>query len=70
MPLLTTKRMPVKAAWSGTGGRPPFGLGRRLRTSGAIHAHNLSATNAAATSRFYNEAISRPVIGCSSVRRF
>ena len=68
MPLLRTKRMPVRAARYGTGGRPPFGLRRRSGRSGAIRAHNLSPTNAAATSRFYNEAISRPVFVCSFAR--
>jgi len=69
MPLLRTKRIPVKAARSGTGGRPPFGLRRRFGSSGAIRTHNLSPTNAAATSRVYNGAISRPVSGCGFVRR-
>ncbi len=49
MPLLRTKRIPVSAARSGTGGRPPLGLRRRFGSSGAIRAHNLSPTNAAAT---------------------
>jgi hypothetical protein len=65
MPLLRTKSMPVRAARSGTGGRPPFGLRRRFGSSGAIRAHNLSPTNAAATPPVYNGAISRPVCGCS-----
>jgi hypothetical protein len=68
MPLLRTKRMPVNAARSGTGGRPPFRLRRRLGSSGAIRAHNLSPTNAAATSPVYNVAISRPVFDRSFVR--
>jgi hypothetical protein len=53
MPLRRTKRIPVKTARSATGGRPPFGLRRRFGSSGAIRAHNLSPTNAAATPRFY-----------------
>jgi hypothetical protein len=69
MPLLRTKRMPVRAARSGTGGRPPFGLRRRFGRSGAIRAHNLSPTNVAATIPVYNGAISRPVVGCGFVRR-
>jgi hypothetical protein len=63
MPLLRTKRIPANAARSGTGGRPPFELRRRLGSSGTIRAHNLSPTNAAATPRFYNSAISRPDCG-------
>jgi hypothetical protein len=42
-----TNRISVKAARSGTGGRPPFGLRRRIGSSGAIRAHNLPPTNAA-----------------------
>jgi hypothetical protein len=38
MPLLRTKRMPVRAARSGTGGRPPFGLRRCFGSSDAIRA--------------------------------
>jgi hypothetical protein len=34
MPLRRTKRMPVRAARSGTGGRPPFGLRRRFGSRG------------------------------------
>jgi hypothetical protein len=68
MPLLKTKRMPVRAARSGTGGRPPFGLRRRFGSSGAIRAHNLLPTNAAATPPVYNSAISRPVFDCGFVR--
>jgi hypothetical protein len=45
MPLLSTKRMPVKAARSGTRGRPPLGLGGSGGKSGAIVSHNVSLTN-------------------------
>jgi hypothetical protein len=69
MPLRRTKRMPVRAARSGTGGRPPFGVRRRFGSSGAIRAHNLSPTNAAATAPVYIDAISRPVFGRGFVRR-
>jgi len=64
MPLLRTKRMPVRAARSETGGRPPFGLRRLTGRSGAIRAHNLSPINAAVTAPVYKGAISRPVSGC------
>ena len=67
--LLRTNRIPAEAARSGTGGRPPFGLRRRLGSSGAIRAHNLSPTNAAATSPVYNRPISRPVFRFSLVSR-
>ncbi len=69
MPLLRTKRMPVKAARSGTGGRPPLGLRRRLGSSDAIRTHSLSPTNAAATPPVYNDAILRPGSGECFVRR-
>jgi len=68
LPLLRTKRMPVNAARSGTGGRPPFGVRRRFGSSGAIRAHNLSPTNVAATAHFYSAAISRPVSDGGFVR--
>jgi hypothetical protein len=45
MPLLSTKRMPVKAARSGTRGRPPFGLGGSGGNSGAMLSHRASLTN-------------------------
>jgi hypothetical protein len=61
MPLLETKRTPANAGRSGTGGRPPFELRHRLGSSGAIRAHNLSPTNAAATSCFCNDATPLPV---------
>ena len=54
MPLRRTKRIPLKAARSRTGGRPPFGLRRRFGSGGAIRAHNPSPTNAAAKCRFYS----------------
>jgi hypothetical protein len=39
MPDLSTNRMPVSAARSGTGGRPPFGRGRGGGKRGASSAH-------------------------------
>jgi hypothetical protein len=42
---------------------------RRFGSSGAIRAHNLSPTNAAATAPVYIDAISRPVFGRGFVRR-
>ena len=44
MPLLSTKMMPVKAARSGTRGRPPFGLGGSDGSSGAMISHRASLT--------------------------
>jgi hypothetical protein len=51
MPLLSTKMMPLKAAWSGTRGRPPFGLGGSGGNSGAMISHNVSLTNGLLISR-------------------
>src|ERR671938_524061 len=45
MPLLSTKRIPVKAARSGTRGRPPFGLGGSGGNSGLMLSHRASLTN-------------------------
>src|SRR5919204_5380958 len=45
MPLLSTKMIPVKAARSGTRGRPPLGLGGSGGKSGAIVSHSVSLTN-------------------------
>jgi hypothetical protein len=45
MPLVSTKRMPVKAARSGTRGRPPLGLGGSGGKSGALVSHSVSLTN-------------------------
>ena len=45
MPLLSTKMIPLKAARSGTRGRPPFGLGGSGGKSGAMMSHNVSLTN-------------------------
>jgi len=44
MPLFSTKMMPVKAARSGTRGRPPLGLGGSGGSSGATTAHRSSLT--------------------------
>ena len=45
MPLLSTKMIPVKAARSGTRGRPPFGLGGSEGNSGWMISHRASLTN-------------------------
>jgi len=45
MPLRSTKRMPVKAARSGTRGRPPFGFGISGGNSGAMWLHSSSSTS-------------------------
>ena len=45
IPLRKTNRMPVRAARSGTGGRPPFGLGFRSGSNGLISSHSLSGSN-------------------------
>jgi hypothetical protein len=42
MPVRKTKRIPMRAARAGTGGRPPFGLGRSGGSSGATISHNSS----------------------------
>jgi hypothetical protein len=44
MPLFSTNRMPVSAARSETGGRPPFGFGRGGGNSGATTAHSSAET--------------------------
>jgi hypothetical protein len=44
-PLLSTKTMPVRAARSGTRGRPPLGLGGCGGRSGSIISHSSSVTN-------------------------
>jgi len=44
MPLLSTKRIPVKAARSGTRGRPPCGLGSSGGNSGLMLSHRASLT--------------------------
>jgi hypothetical protein len=43
-PLFKTNTMPVSAARCGTGGRPPFDLGRSGGSSGSIRLHNSSET--------------------------
>jgi hypothetical protein len=45
MPLRSTNKIPVKAARSGTRGRPPFGLGGVAGNKGAITCHSSSPTN-------------------------
>lgn len=49
-PDLSTNRMPVSAARSETGGRPPFGRGRG-GSRGASSAHSVSGTSGLAMSR-------------------
>lgn len=44
-PVLSTKMIPVRAARSGTRGRPPLGLGGSCGSSGAMIVHNSSVTN-------------------------
>jgi hypothetical protein len=44
MPLFSTNRMPVSAARFGSGGRPPFGLGRSGGSNGSMSAHRSSDT--------------------------
>ena len=48
MPLLSTKRMPVSAARSSTGGRPPFGRGGRGGSRGLKRDQRASETRGAA----------------------
>jgi hypothetical protein len=45
MPDLRTKMIPVRAARSGTRGRPPFGLGGSAGSSGSMISHNSSETS-------------------------
>jgi hypothetical protein len=45
MPVFNTKRIPVSAARSGTGGRPPLDRGGRGGMSGSSTAQSLSLTN-------------------------
>ena len=53
MPLLSTKRMPVKAARSGTGGRPRLpAWARWAGRSGLITAQSSSGTSSSGTSSF------------------
>lgn len=49
VPVFKTKRMPTKQLRSGTRGRPPFGDGLCLGSSGSTSAHNSSGTNGFAT---------------------
>ena len=44
VPVISTKRMPVKAARSEIGGRPPLGRGGREGSRGSMTAHNSSET--------------------------
>src|SRR4051812_49882905 len=48
MPLFSTNRMPVRAARSSTGGRPPFGRGGRDGRRGANRDQKASETRGAA----------------------
>ncbi len=49
-PVRSTKSIPVRAARSGIGGRPPRGRGRAGGSSGAMNAHRSSGTRAFAIS--------------------
>ena len=44
IPVISTNRMPVRAARSGIGGRPPLGRGSRGGSNGSIADHNSSET--------------------------
>jgi hypothetical protein len=54
MPDLRTKMIPVRAARSGTRGRPPLGLGGSGGNSGATRAHSSSLTNGLAMPKVYH----------------
>jgi hypothetical protein len=60
MPLFRTNKMPVSAARCGSGGRPPFSLGRSGGSSGSITAHNSSGIRSLAihpgTARLYRRS--------------
>ena len=51
MPVLSTKMMPLSAARSGIGGRPPLGFGRSGGSSGVIAAQRSSGTRGRAMHR-------------------
>jgi hypothetical protein len=44
LPVRSTKRMPVRAVRSATGGRPPLGRGGCGGNSGAMRFHNSSVS--------------------------
>ena len=54
MPLLRTKMMPVKAARSGTRGRPPLGLGGAGGSSGSTIAQSSSGRRSLLIGTFYH----------------
>jgi hypothetical protein len=54
MPDFSTKMMPVRAARSGTRGRPPLGLGGSAGSSGATSAHNSSLTRGLLMAKVYH----------------
>jgi len=60
MPLFSTNRMPVSAARCGSGGRPPFGLGRSGGSRGSITVHRSLGTRGLAihqkTARLYHHS--------------
>jgi len=53
MPVLSTKRMPVRAAWLLMCGRPPLGLAGSGGRIGSITAHSSSLINGFAIPRLY-----------------
>ena len=65
IPDFRTKRMPVSAARSGTGGRPPFGRGPGGGSRGSISAHSASLTSGLAMPR---QPVPTPTVP-GSVRR-
>jgi hypothetical protein len=57
MPVRSTNRMPVSAARAGTGGRPPFGLGKAGGRSGSMISHSDSDTRGAGIPRHESDPI-------------
>jgi hypothetical protein len=45
VPVLSTNRIPVRHAWSATGGRPPWGLGGFGGRCGSMRSHNSSVSS-------------------------
>jgi hypothetical protein len=77
VPVLKTKRIPVRAARSGTRGRPPFGFGGSGGNSGAIRSQSSSGNKGLAISssltwqyrkwaqpRTYNNSINTQIPFC------
>jgi hypothetical protein len=55
-PDLSTKIMPVRAARSGTRGRPPFGLGGSFGKSGSMISHSSSGTSSLLIPNYYRKS--------------